>query len=117
MISRQGAPTDHETSTSASTITCAATKVVAGRNRRLNVIVGILSDWRRLPTGMRHREVAWLRRIKWVRLRERLSQSVYTVLGKASEVPSSQGSAVAISTREAVTNCHVVSHGRTITLI
>jgi serine protease Do len=48
---------------------------------------------------------------------KRLSQSVYTVLGKASEVPSSQGSAVAISTREAVTNCHVVSHGRTITLI
>jgi serine protease Do len=48
---------------------------------------------------------------------KRLSQSVYTVLGQASEVPLSQGSAVAISTREAVTNCHVVSHGRTITLI
>ena len=48
---------------------------------------------------------------------KRLSQSVYTVLGKASEVTSSQGSAVAISTRVAVTNCHVVSHGRTITLI
>ena len=48
---------------------------------------------------------------------KRLSQSVYTVLGQASQVPSSQGSAVAISAREAVTNCHVVSHGRTITLI
>jgi serine protease Do len=48
---------------------------------------------------------------------KRLSQSVYTVLGHASQVSSSQGSAVAISAREAVTNCHVVSHGRTITLI
>ena len=48
---------------------------------------------------------------------KRLSQSVYTVLGQASNVPSSQGSAVAISAHEAVTNCHVVSHGRTITLI
>ena len=48
---------------------------------------------------------------------KRLNQSVYTVLGQASEVPSSQGSAVAISAHEAVTNCHVVSHGRTITLI
>jgi serine protease Do len=47
---------------------------------------------------------------------KRLSQSVYTVLGQASQVPLSQGSAVAISAREAVTNCHVVSHGRTITL-
>src|SRR6476661_9457743 len=48
---------------------------------------------------------------------KRLSQSVYTVLGQASNVPSSQGSAVAISAHEAITNCHVVSHGRTITLI
>ena len=48
---------------------------------------------------------------------KRLSQSVYTVLGRASNVPSSQGSAVAISAQEAITNCHVVSHGRTITLI
>ena len=49
---------------------------------------------------------------------KRLSQSVYTVtvLGQASQVRS-QGSAVAISAREAVTNCHVVSHGRIITLI
>jgi len=48
---------------------------------------------------------------------KRLSQSVYTVLGEASAAPSSQGSAVAVSPREAVTNCHVVSQGRTITLI
>ena len=59
MVSCQGDPTDHEKRTSASTITCAATKVVAGRNRRLNVIVGILSDWRRLPTGM-HQRPAWI---------------------------------------------------------
>ena len=42
---------------------------------------------------------------------KRLSPSVYTV------AMNSQGSAVAISPRELVTNCHVVSHGRTITLI
>jgi S1-C subfamily serine protease len=42
---------------------------------------------------------------------KRLSSSVYTV------AMTSQGSAVAVSPRELVTNCHVVSHGRTITLI
>ena len=47
-----------------------------------------------------------------------LSQSVYTVAvtGQAAR-PDSQGSAVAISAREAITNCHVVAHGRAITLI
>src|SRR4051794_33269597 len=42
---------------------------------------------------------------------KRLSPSVYTIA-----VLNSQGSAVAVSPRELVTNCHVVSHGRTITL-
>jgi len=43
---------------------------------------------------------------------KRLSPSIYTVA-----TFSSQGSAVAISPRELVTTCHVVSHGRTVTLI
>jgi serine protease Do len=43
---------------------------------------------------------------------KRLSPSVYTVA-----MLNSQGSAVAVSRKELVTNCHVVSHGRTITLI
>lgn len=42
---------------------------------------------------------------------KRLSPSVYTIA-----VLNYQGSAVAVSLRELVTNCHVVSHGRTITL-
>jgi serine protease Do len=48
----------------------------------------------------------------------RLSQSVYTVTvrGQAAQ-PESQGSAVAISTRELITNCHVVAHGRAVTLL
>ena len=48
---------------------------------------------------------------------KRLSESVYTVAvtGYAAQ-PDSQGSAVAISIREAVTACHVVAHGRAITL-
>lgn len=41
----------------------------------------------------------------------RVSPSVYTVA-----TPSSQGSAVAVSQRELVTTCHVVSHGRGVTL-
>ena len=47
-----------------------------------------------------------------------LSPSVYTVavLGKASGRVASEGSAVAVSARGAITNCHVVSQGRTITL-
>jgi S1-C subfamily serine protease len=47
-----------------------------------------------------------------------LSPSVYTVavLGPSSQQVSSQGSAVAVSLREAITNCHVVSRGGTITL-
>jgi S1-C subfamily serine protease len=49
---------------------------------------------------------------------KRLSQSVYkvAVAGQATR-PDLQGSAVAISAREAVTNCHVVASGRTIMLI
>lgn len=43
---------------------------------------------------------------------KRLSPSVYTVA-----TPRSQGSAVAISARELVTTCHVVAHGRTVTLV
>jgi serine protease Do len=48
----------------------------------------------------------------------RLSQSVYTVTvpGQTAK-PESQGSAVAISTRELITNCHVVAHGRAVTLL
>ena len=41
-----------------------------------------------------------------------LSSSVYTVA-----VPNSQGSAVAISSRELVTNCHVVAFAKVVTLI
>lgn len=43
---------------------------------------------------------------------KKLSPSVYTIA-----VLNLQGSAVAVSRRELVTNCHVVSHGRTITLV
>ena len=43
---------------------------------------------------------------------KRLAPSIYTVAAV-----SSQGSAVAISAKELVTACHVVSHGRTVTLI
>ena len=43
---------------------------------------------------------------------KRLSVSVYAVA-----MLNSQGSAVAVSPRELITSCHVVSHGRTITLI
>src|SRR5262249_18309279 len=48
-----------------------------------------------------------------------LSPSVYTVavLGQAPQQVASQGSAVAVSSREAITSCHVVSRGRTIVLI
>jgi len=48
-----------------------------------------------------------------------LSPSVYTVavLGQAPQQVASQGSAVAVSNREAITSCHVVSRGRTIVLI
>ena len=47
-----------------------------------------------------------------------LSPSVYTVaVSGPQERQGTQGSAVAISTREAVTNCHVVSQGRAIALI
>jgi S1-C subfamily serine protease len=43
---------------------------------------------------------------------KRLSPSVYTVAALGS-----QGSAVAVSGRELVTTCHVVSRGRTVTLV
>ena len=48
-----------------------------------------------------------------------LSPSVYTVavLGQAPQQVASQGSAVAVSSREAITSCHVVSHGGMIVLI
>jgi len=48
----------------------------------------------------------------------RLSPSVYTVSVSGQDArKSSQGSAVAISAREAVTNCHVVAQGNAIRLI
>ena len=43
---------------------------------------------------------------------KRVSPSVYTVAALGS-----QGSAVAVSPRELVTACHVVAHGRTVTLV
>jgi S1-C subfamily serine protease len=48
-----------------------------------------------------------------------LSPSVYTVavLSKTLQQVASQGSAVAISSREAITSCHVVSNGGMIVLI
>ena len=48
-----------------------------------------------------------------------LSPSVYTVavLRQAPQQVASQGSAVAVSSREAITSCHVVSQGGTIVLI
>ena len=48
-----------------------------------------------------------------------LSPSVYivAVLGQSPRQVTSQGSAVAVSSREAITNCHVLSRGGTIKLI
>ena len=48
-----------------------------------------------------------------------LSPTVYTVavLGQAKQQVASRGSAVAVSSREAITNCHVVSRSGTIVLI
>jgi serine protease Do len=48
-----------------------------------------------------------------------LSPSVYTVavLGQAPQQVASQGSAVAVSSREAITSCHVVSRSGTIVLV
>jgi len=44
------------------------------------------------------------------------SPAVYAVLGQATAIASSQGSAVAVSSKEAITNCHVVARAKTITL-
>jgi len=44
------------------------------------------------------------------------SPAVYAVLGKATALATSQGSAVAVSSKEAITNCHVVARAKTITL-
>ena len=44
------------------------------------------------------------------------SPSVYAVLGQATALATSQGSAVAVSSEEAITNCHVVARAKTITL-
>jgi len=44
------------------------------------------------------------------------SPAVYAVLGKATDLATSQGSAVAVSAKEAITNCHVVARAKTITL-
>jgi S1-C subfamily serine protease len=45
-----------------------------------------------------------------------VSPSVYTVLGQTSARATSQGSAVAVSSKESITNCHVVARAKTITL-
>src|SRR5215831_1430340 len=44
------------------------------------------------------------------------SPAVYAVLGQATTISTSQGSAVAVSSKEAITNCHVVARAKTITL-
>jgi S1-C subfamily serine protease len=44
------------------------------------------------------------------------SPAVYAVLGQAAARATSQGSAVAVSSKEAITNCHVVARAKTITL-
>ena len=44
------------------------------------------------------------------------SPAVYAVLGLATARATSQGSAVAVSPKEAITNCHVVTRAKTITL-
>jgi hypothetical protein len=44
------------------------------------------------------------------------SPAVYAVLGKATTLATSQGSAVAVSLTEVITNCHVVARAMTITL-
>src|SRR5215472_4164457 len=44
------------------------------------------------------------------------SPAVYAVLGQATTIATSQGSAVAVSSKEAITNCHVVARAKTITL-
>jgi serine protease Do len=44
------------------------------------------------------------------------SPAVYAVLGQATARATSQGSAVAVSSKEAITNCHVVARAKTITL-
>src|SRR4029450_12766183 len=48
---------------------------------------------------------------------KKVSPAVYAVLGErgAQEV-TSQGSAVAVSSKEAITNCHVVAQAKVITL-
>ena len=45
-----------------------------------------------------------------------VSPSVYTVLGQTAALATSQGSAVAVSSKESITNCHVVVRAKTITL-
>jgi serine protease Do len=45
-----------------------------------------------------------------------VSPAVYAVLGQATALATSQGSAVAVSSKEAITNCHVVAQAKTITL-
>src|SRR5262245_6614760 len=45
-----------------------------------------------------------------------VSPAVYAVLGQATAHATSQGSAVAVSSKEAITNCHVVARAKTITL-
>ena len=49
---------------------------------------------------------------------KQVSPAIYTVavLGKSTQEVMSQGSAVAVSLREAITNCHVVARGNTIVL-
>ena len=44
------------------------------------------------------------------------SPAVYAVLGESAALATSQGSAVAVSSKEAITNCHVVARAKTITL-
>src|SRR6516162_1739313 len=45
------------------------------------------------------------------------SPAVYAVLGESAALATSQGSAVAVSSKEAITNCHVVANAKGITLV
>ena len=47
---------------------------------------------------------------------KKVGPAVYAVLGQGTEKVTSQGSAVAVSAKEAITNCHVVAQAKVITL-
>jgi S1-C subfamily serine protease len=109
-------PVQHDRTTEPS----AVPKPKIARRQKLQPILGsvpdaILPPWTR-PAPKPQRVLQ--SRLTPSELFNNLSPSVYAVavLGQASRQVASQGSAVAVSSREAITNCHVVSNGGTITL-